>query len=517
MKKTLLSLVLTSLIGSAYAVDITIAYDSDFDTLDPMGRLSQGTLSMGNMIFGPLVRLDHNLKPQAQLAESWEYLDDKTLRFHLRKGVKFHSGNDMTADDVIFSFERIKKSDEFKALYDNYDKMVKVDDHTVDLIFKQPYPLVMENISYMMIMDKKFYSGTDEKGQPKDQIDWVKPTFANVNESGTGPFKVVSRQKGVKGVYEKFDDYWNKENRGNVDKITLVIIKENATRVSALLSGDVDWIYPVPPTDLDRVKNNPKTTLYSMPSDRFISFMINQNASPELKDKRVREALVYAVNNKGIVDKVMRGNAVAGEQQSPEGYTGHNPDLKPRYDLEKAKTLMKEAGYEKGFTLTMISPNDRYVNDEKIAQSVAAMLAKINVKVNLTTLPGTQYWPEFDNCKTSLQFMGWSSDTGDSANYSEFLTMTKDDKAGFGQYNCMGYSNPELDKLVIESNQEIDPEKRKAILQKVSQIEYDDAAYIPLHWESLNWGYTKRFENFPEIVNLKNFPYWDLLKVEEKK
>ena len=324
-----------------------------------------------------------------------------------------------------------------------------------------------------------------------------------------------SRTQGQRSVYSAFGDYWNKANRGNVDKITLVTIKENATRLSALLSGDVDWIYPVPPTDVERIQKSDKHQLLSLAGDRLIAIQMNQNVVPEFKDVRVRQAVVHAVNSKGIVEKIMRGNGTAGAQFSPEGYSGYKPELKPRFDLNKAQALMKEAGMEKGFSVTMITPNDRYVNDEKIAQTVSAMLAKINVKVNLNAMPKAQYWDEFDKCAAGLQLVGWSSDTGDSANYSEFLTMTRDADTGIGQYNCNGYSNPKLDELVRQANVETDIEKRKSLLREVAQIEFDDAVVIPLHWENLNWGMSKRFENFEEIVNLKNYPYWEELKVKE--
>ncbi|SUO94086.1 ABC transporter substrate-binding protein [Suttonella ornithocola] len=514
MKKSLFALAFASAFASTFAADITIAYDADPVSMDPMEQLSQDTMQMLNMVFDPLVRYNSKLEVEPRLAESWEQLEPTVIRFHLRKGVKFHSGNEMTADDVIFSFNREKQSADFKAIFDPYLEIRKIDDHTVDLVMKEPYPLVLPTMSYLAVMDSKFYSGKDDKGNDKARLEKSAGTFASMNESGTGPFVLESRQQGVRSIYKKFADYWDKDT-GNVEKVTLVPIKENATRVSALLSGDVDWIYPVPPTDIAAVEKNPKYDLYSIASDRLLAVQINQKVVPEFKDKRVREAMAYAVNNAGIVQKIMRGNATVGAQNSPEGYTGYNPDLKPRYDLGKAKALMKEAGLEKGFTVTMISPNNRYVNDEKIAQSVAAMLAKINIKVNLTTMPKAQYWDEFDKCAAGLQVVGWSSDTGDSANYSEFLTMTRDPETGMGAYNCNGYSNPTLDKLIKDANKNTNTEARNAQLREASKIEYDDTVFIPLHWENLNWGYTKKFENFPEIVNLKNFPHWEKLKVKE--
>ena len=351
LKKTLLSAAFLAAMN-AYAVDIRIAYDADPESMDPQEQLSGGTLQMSHLLFDPLVRHNSKLEIEPRLAEKWEQIDDKTLRFHLRKGVKFHSGREMNVDDVLFTWDRMLTSQDFKGLFTQYEGIKKVDDYTFDVVTKEPYPLVLPNMTYFFVMDKDFYSGTDDKGNDRGKIEKATGTFASHNVSGTGPFKLESRQQGVKMVYVKNPDYWGE--RGNVDKIELVTIKENATRVSALLAGDVDWINPVPSADLERVKNHDKLDLHSLASDRVIFIDINQNAVEAFKDKRVRQAVVHAVNNPGIVEKIMRGFATPAAQFSPDGYSGYNPDLKPRFDLKKAQELMKEAGYEKGFSVTMI-------------------------------------------------------------------------------------------------------------------------------------------------------------------
>ncbi len=499
---------------SANAVDLKVAMDADPVSLDPMEQLSGATLQMAHLIFDPLVRTNSKLEYVPRLAESWEQVSPTVTRFKLRPNVKFHSGNPMTADDVVWSFNRLKGSGDFKAVFEPYSEMKKVDDLTVELVAKKPYPLVLANATYLFVMDSKFYTGKTEDGKDKSKVEKNTGSFASTHESGTGVFKVKSRQQGVKLELTKNKDYWGET--GNVDNLTWVPIKEDATRLAALLSGDVDWAYPIAPTDLDRVKDSDKVELLTMPSDRIITVQLNQKVVPEFKDVKVRQAIIHAINNDGIVKKIMRGFATTAGQNSPEGYAGHNPDLKPRYDLEKAKQLMKEAGLEKGFTVTMIAPNNRYVNDEKIAQALAAMLKKINITVNLTTMPKAQYWPEYDKKRNGIQFIGWSSDTGDSANYSEYLTMTPNEETGRGQYNAGFFSNAELDKLVEQANAELDPAKRSELLKKVSKIEYDEAAFVPLHWQNLAWGYNKKITNMKDNVNLKNFPLFGDIVVKEK-
>ncbi|MCG6202846.1 ABC transporter substrate-binding protein [Psychromonas antarctica] len=209
----------------------------------------------------------------------------------------------------------------------------------------------------------------------------------------------------------------------------------------------------------------------------------------------------------------MKGFATTAGQQGPEGYAGYDKTLVPRYDLKKAKQLMKEAGYEKGFKLSMMAPNNRYVNDAQIAQAVASMLSKIGIKVDLKTLPKAQYWPEFDVCAADMMMIGWHSDTEDSANFSEFLTMTRNEETGKGAYNCGYYSNPVVDNLVNSANTETDPAKRAVMLQKVEQTLYKDAAFVPLHWQNLAWGAKSNLQVEP-IVNALNQPYFGDLVVK---
>ncbi|ENW4831938.1 ABC transporter substrate-binding protein [Vibrio vulnificus] len=512
--KLTVALMAAGLSLSAAAADIKVAYDADPVSLDPHEQLSGGTLQMSHMVFDPLVRYTQKLDFEPRLAEKWERVNDTTYRFQLRKGVKFHSGNELTADDVVWTFDRLKDSPDFKAIFEPYEKMVKVDDYTVELVSKGAYPLVLQTATYIFPMDSKFYSGTTADGKDKAEVVKHGNSFASTNVSGTGPFIVTSREQGVKVEFERFKDYWDKESKGNVNKLTLVPIKEDATRVAALLSGGVDMIAPVAPNDHQRVKDAKGIDLVTLPGTRIITFQMNQNSHEALKDVRVRQAIVHAINNEGIVDKIMKGFATAAGQQGPEGYAGYNAELVPRFDLKKAKQLMKEAGYEKGFTLTMIAPNNRYVNDAKVAQAASAMLSKIGIKVDLKTMPKAQYWPEFDKCAADMLMIGWHSDTEDSANFSEFLTMTRNEETGRGQYNCGHYSNPEVDKLVEASNVETDPAKRAAMLQQVETTLYNEAAFVPLHWQNLAWGAKSTLDIKP-IVNAMDFPYFGDLVVKE--
>ncbi|MBW2558392.1 MAG: ABC transporter substrate-binding protein [Deltaproteobacteria bacterium] len=517
MKKLLVgSLVLLMVLSfgtMASAKTLKLAMDADPVSLDPIVQLSGGMLQYSHMVFDPLVRWNKSGGFDARLATKWERLDDLTMRFHLRKDVKFHSGNPFTAEDVKWTVERLKVSPDFKGLFEPFEGVKIVDDYTVDVVTKKPYALLLNMATYIFPMDSKFYTGTDESGNPKNAIVKIGPSFALTNESGTGKYRVTSREQGVKTVFEEFSDYWDKKSPGNVDKIILSPIKNDATRVAALLSGDVDFIMPVPPQDYKRIRKDKNSKLVTMSGSRIITCQLNQKSRPEFANKLVRQAIVYATNNDGIVKKIMKGTASVAAQQAPKGFAGYKGNLLPRYDLKKAKALMKEAGYEKGFECTMISPNNRYVNDEKIAEAFAGMLSKIKIKINLKTMPKAQYWDQFDAQAADIQLIGWHPDTEDSANYTEFLLMCRNKETGYGQYNSGDYCNPEVDQLVLASQTETDLAKRSAMLQKVEQILYDDAAFVPFHWQNLSWA-GKNKADIKSIINVQNFPYFGDLVIK---
>ncbi|SEL16832.1 ABC transporter substrate-binding protein [Pacificibacter marinus] len=507
---------MTVALGAAAHADISVkvAYDADPVSLDPHEQLSGGTLQLSHMVFDPLVRWTPDFQFEPRLAESWEQIDPTTTRFHMRDGVTFHSGNALTAADVDWTFDRLKESPDFKGVFSVFTDVKVIDDYTFDLITSEPYPLVLHTATYIFPMDSAFYTGTTDDGKDKAELVKHGDSFASRNVSGTGPYVVSEREQGVKVVFDRFDGYWDTASKGNVDQIVLTPIKEDPTRVAALLAGDVDFIAPVPPTDLARVDESEGTDLITMAGTRIITFQMNQERVEAFKDARVRKAIDYAVNNAGIVDRIMRGFGTVGAQASPAGYLGHDAALTPRFDVEMAKSLMADAGYADGFEITMMAPNNRYVNDDKIAQAVASMLSKINIKVDLQTMPKAQYWPKFDERAADMMMIGWHADTEDSANFHQFLTACPDDATGNGQYNSGNYCNPEADALMLASNTEVDPAKRAAMLQKLEGILYEEAAFIPLHWQNLAWGARSGVDAAP-ILNAMDFPYFGDLVVSE--
>ncbi len=493
-------------VSTAHSNTLKMAYDADPMSLDIHELLSGGTLQLSHMVCDPLIRLNQELGFESRIASSWERLDDTTVRFNLRQGVRFHSGRELTAADVRYTFDRLKRSEDFKGIFVNFTAAHVMDDYTIDLVTDGPYPLLLHTAAYIFPLDSAFYRGTDERGRDKGEIVKHGDSFASTNISCTGPFTVTSREQGVKVVFDRFADYWDTGSPGNVERIVFTPIKDDPARVDALLSGDIDFAAPVPPADLARIDSSDAVDLVTMSGTRIITFQLNQKRNPALADVRVRRAIVHAVNNEGIVEKIMNNFGTAAAQQSPKGYPGHNEALQPRYDLEKARAWMAEAGYAGGFDATMMAPDNRYVNDAKIAEAVAGMLSKINIRVDLTTMPKVRYWPSFDERAADIMMIGWDTPTKDSANFSEFLMMTPDPATGYGQYNSGNYSNTEVDRLVLDSAKQTDASKRAEMLQRVEQILHDEAAFVPLHWQDRAWA-ARKGVHIDRVVNVMNLPY----------
>ncbi len=500
--------VLLGAASMAPAQTLNFAYDADPVSLDPHEQLSGGTLQLSHMIFDPLVRWNADLGFDGRLASEWERIDETTMRFKLREGVKFHSGNPMTAEDVVWTIERLKSSADFKGIFSGWTSATAIDDYTIEIKTDGPSPLILNTATYVFPMDKKFYEdGGAEIAKHGD-------SFASKTVSGTGPFTISEREQGVKVVFQRNADYWDTNSPGNVQTAVLTPIKEAPTRIAALLAGDVDFIAPVPPTDLARIKSDANTDLITMSGTRIITLQLNGKRNEALADPKVRLAIDNAINNEGIVAKIMKGFGTVAAQNSPKGYLGHNPSLKPRFDVAKARELMAEAGYENGFNVSMMCPNNRYVNDYKICEAAAAMLAQIKITVDLTTIPKAQYWPKYDERAADIMMIGWHADTEDSANFFEFLNMTPDAETGKGQYNSGNYSNAEVDKMTIASLTETDQDKRAKDLQQIEKLLYDDAAFVPLHWQDLAWAARKGVDIEP-VLNVMNFPYLGDLVIDE--
>ena len=498
---TALASALTMLCLQAQAVTLRVSNAGDVQSMDPHSLNETLQLSFTASVYEQLVGRDKKMAITPLLATKWSQTSPTVWRFELRKGVKFHDGTPFTADDVVFSYKRAAgDGSDMKGYTSSFKEVRKIDDHTVEIETAAPYPILPDVISNVAILSKKWCE--DNKATtPVDRRKGIENT-ASFKANGTGPFRLKERQPSVRTVLVRNFNYWDKVE-SNLDEIVFSPIGNDATRVAALLSGETDVMEPVPLQDVDRVKATPGYTVAQGPELRTIFLGMDQKRDElqfssvkgknPFKDKRVRQAFYQAIDIETIKTRVMRGAATPTALMMGPGVRGFQADMNKRlpYDVEASKKLLAEAGYPNGFEVGMNCPNDRYVNDAAICQAVAANLARIGVKVNLTAETKNSYFPKILRRDTSFYLLGWTPSTTDAHDALYNLMATPSDK-GQGQYNLGAYSNAKLDELTTKIQTETDAAKRGEMIREAFKIHQDDFGHIPLHQQALAWGYHKK-------------------------
>ena len=470
----------------------------DPQTMDPHSQNEGLTNSVNSQVYEFLMIRDKKLQYAPGLATEWKQIDPLTWQFKLRKDVKFHDGTSFTADDVVFSLERAKHANSQVRIYANQSGTPKkIDDLTVEFKLTQVTPIFIDAVNQVMIMSKAW----SEKNNCFTPLDYKnkEEKFTSLNANGTGPYRLVSRQPDIKTIWKRNDAWWGKHD-GNVTSVTYNSIKNDSTRLAALISGEVDFILDPPPQDMDRLEKTPNVKVINGVENRVVFIGMDQ-ARDELlyssvkgknpfKDKRVRQAMYQSIDIETIKTKLMRGQSfpTGGITTSPLG-AYNDPAIEKRrpYDVAIATKLMAEAGYPQGFEVTMHCPNNRYINDEKICQALAAMWAKINIKVKLDAQPRAIYFPRLDKLDTSLYMLGWGGAVTDA---DTTLTPVLRNRApgGIGDYNYGNYKNARLDDAAAASSKEADPKKREALIKTALLAHNDEVNHLPLHRQVIPWA-----------------------------
>ncbi len=493
-------------LSPASSQTLRYANQGELKSLDPYTLNESTTHAHLGHVYEGLVTRDKDLKIIPALAESWENPEPTRWRFHLRKGVKFQNGDPFTADDVVFSADRVRAPGSNLLTRIPADaKVVKIDDYTVDFILTSPNPILTSLWDTWYIMDKKWAEANNAVAPTPASA--TTPSYASLHANGTGPFMIESHQPGVKTVFKVNPNWWRKPEH-NLKEIIFTPIASDATRVAALLSGEVDVIEPVPVQDIQRVNASPNATVMTGPEIRTIFLGMDQSRDELLysnvkgknpfKDVRVREAFYKAIDVDLIKNRVMRGLSTPSALMiAPELYPLSKEFTRPKYDPDAAKKLLTEAGYPDGFEVTLDCPNDRYVNDAAICQAVVGMLARIGVKVDLLAQPKAQYFAKVlkpGGYKTSFFLLGWTPGTMDSHNVLHDIMGCRDNPKdpNNGEANLGGYCNRQLDELADKVLVETDPTKRDLLIKQAFDIAIKDYAYIPLHQQALAWGVSKK-------------------------
>ncbi|MBM3523969.1 MAG: ABC transporter substrate-binding protein [Alphaproteobacteria bacterium] len=451
-------------------------------------------------VIGALVGLDEKLGLKPELAESWSAIEPTIWEFKLRKDAKFHDGSPFTAEDVVFSAERVATVPNSPGRFTIYTRHIKrmeaVDPHTVRFHTERVYPLMPNQLAGLLVVSKRAAenASTADFNSGKAAI-------------GTGPYRMKSYVPNASIELERNDAFYG--NREPFQRVTFRLMTNAATRVAALKAGDVELIDVVPTEDAEALKREANLDVFSTPGVRNIYLYIDQKRDQTpgvfdaqgrvldknpLEDVRVRRALSMAINRDGIVRSVMSGQASASGQLLPAGVMGVDPDLKPdRFDVEAAKKLLAEAGYPSGFTVVLAGPSDRYINDAKILQAIAQSWTRAGITTRVDAQPSSVYFGKAARDEFSIGLLGWGTGTGEPDSPLQALIATNDQTRGWGTANRSGFSNARLDALLGQALSTLDRTARDQLYRQATRIAMEELAIIPLHHQVNVWATRKGF------------------------
>ena len=472
------------------------ASQGDPQTIDPHSQNELLTNSINGQLYETLVNRGKQLEVVPALATEWQQLDPLTWRFTLRKGVRFHDGAPLTADDVLFSVERASQpSSQIRVYATALGKPRKVDEFTVEFKLPEPNPILLEHATLVQIMSRAWCV----KNKVERPLDFSnrEESYASTHANGTGPYMLKSREPDVKTVMVRNPNWWG-THEGNVTEVTFLSIKSDATRVSALIAGNVDLILDPPPQDVPRLRKQPGIKVVEGPENRIIFFGFDQSRDELLyadvkgknpfKDRRVREAIYRAIDIESLRRVTMRGQALPTGGITPS-IVASNPEAEKRlpYDTARAKQLLADAGYPSGFGFTLDCPNNRYINDEQICVAVAGMLAKIGLRVRVNAQPRAIYFARLPKRDTSAYMLGWGGAITDAQTILTPVLHSPDNK-GAGDYNWGNYKNAKLDALIDAARTESDAAKRKKIIADAIAEHNAQIHHVPLHRQVIPWA-----------------------------
>jgi peptide/nickel transport system substrate-binding protein len=500
--------------GAAMAqqpLTLTMAVGAPVTSLDPHYHQLSPNNAVSDMIFSKLIETDAQARNIPGLALEWRAIGPTTWEFKLRPNVRFHNGNAFTAEDVAFTLRRLPNVPNAPSSFAAYSRPITrieiVDPLTIRFHTAQPYPLLPLDMTNVRIIDAETSANPTTEGFNSGQL-----------AIGTGPFRVVTHRQGEVIEFERNADYF--EGASPFQRVSYRMITNDAARTAALLAGNVDFIDQVPTSDLARLRGDQRLRLSETVGLRLIFIALdhlraeNEN-SPHisdnegrplgrnpLKDVRVRRALSMAIDRQAIVSRIMEGAATPANQFLPPGTFSHVPDLPPiPYDPDGARRLLAEAGYPNGFRIQLNSPNDRYINDSRIAQAVGQMWTRIGVRTGVEAQTWTTFIGRAGRQEFSAHLIGWGSNP-DASHPMRNIIATVNPQRGWGASNRGRYSNPRLDEMLLASLSELDEKKREQMLIDIQRMAAEDVAIIPLHIQTNIWAMRRTLEHSARVDEL---------------
>nr|WP_229217797.1 ABC transporter substrate-binding protein [Massilia forsythiae] len=484
--------------------ELKLALSAAPTSLDPHFYNISPNLNLAEHIFESLVKMNPDVQPVPGLAKSWKMVDKLTWEFELRPDVRFHDGSLLTTEDVLWSLQRPATIVGSPGNFAVYTKAIvsarAVGTHTIQLTTGQPYPLLLSDLAAIAILSKRATNGlaSEDFSNGKGLV-------------GTGPYKFERFVRDDRVELARFDAYWGP--RPAWSKVTLRFIPNNAARLAALLAGDVQALDNVPPADLARLRTQPNLTLASKVSYRLIFLYLDaaRDRSPyvtdkagkplaanPLKDRRVREAISHAIDRQAISDKIMDGLGQPTGNLVPSKLFGYDPALPvPAYNPALSKRLLAQAGYPDGFGITLHTPNNRYVNDDKVAQAIAQMLGRVSIAARVESMPMSVYSARGSKGDFSFGLLGWGAQTGEASSPLRALAACPDAATGFGPFNWLNYCNPRVDALLKQALTTGDDRQRSTLLQQATALVTQDAALVPIHLQVATWAMKKGIHYVP--------------------
>jgi peptide/nickel transport system substrate-binding protein len=481
--------------AAASAQNLTMAVGAPVTSLDPHFHQLSPNSAVAGMVFDRLVNTDGQARPVPGLAESWQAIAPDLWEFRLRRGVRFHNGQEFTAEDVAFTFERVPNVPNSPSSFAIFVRPIRaveiVDSHTLRLRTDGPYPLLPQDMTNIFILDRQTHQNATTEQFNSGQM-----------AIGTGPYRVVSHRPGDRIEFERNDQYFGE--RPAFARVSYRMITNDSARTAALLAGDVEFIDQVPTADLARLRQDPRMAMSEITGLRIIylgfdhartdatPFVTDNDGRPiapnPLKDLRVRRALSMAIDRQAIVERVMEGSATPSGQFLPPGIFSHIPDFPPpRFDAEGARRLLAEAGFPNGFRITLHGPNDRYPNDGRIIQAIGQMWTRIGVRTTVEAQPWTTFVARAGRQEFSAFLVGWGSNP-EGSHPLRNLVATANRERGWGASNRGRYANPELDRALEAALVEIDDARREQLLIAAQRLVFEDVAIVPLHIQTNIWA-----------------------------
>ncbi|MDN3920795.1 ABC transporter substrate-binding protein [Roseateles violae] len=512
MKRTLLLGGLLLALVAAQAQTLRWASQGDPQTMDPHSQNESMTNMVNGQVYERLTRRDRQLNIVPALASEWTQVSPLLWRFKLRPGVRFHDGAPLTADDVVFSINRAKEPTSQFSVYANAVGVPrKVDELTVEFQLATFNPIFLQHLDTLVIMSRSWC----EAHRVTRPLDFKnkEESFTSMNANGTGPYMLAVRQPGIKTVYKRNPNWWGKFE-GNVQEAVFTPIANDATRLAALVSGEIDFVLDPAPRDVPRLRNTDNVKVIDGPENRIIFIAMDQGRDKLLyanvpgdrnpfKDIRVRRALYQAIDVETLRSKLMNGLSMPTGGLTPSSAAAYDDArLEARllpYDVAAARKLMAEAGYAEGFEVTLDCPNNRYINDEEICQALAAMWAQLKIKVRVSALPRVSFFPKIEKLDTSLYLYGWGGAITDAETLLTPVFRNRGER-GVGAYNYGNVRNDKFDQLAAQSSTEADPARREQLI-KAALTEYKEQVHvIPLHRQMIPWAARRNVS----VVHLAN-------------